>query len=413
MRTVVQRLGLMLLTLLAALGLVALLGGMMLGIPLVELGDITLLFGKLGLAAGVVALLVVQTRVLHHFGSLRTQVIVVITLGGCLVAALLHGAASAMFINTDHDLPLLLMLLAFMLVLALGFSVSLGTIIVRRLQVVRDGAARLAQGDLSVRLPLTGRDEVTALARDFNRMADALAESAARQQQLEHARHELIAAVSHDLRTPLTAVRAMVEALADGVVADPQTSNRYLKSAQAQLENLSTLVDDLFEIAQIDAGVLQIALERASLHDLVSDTLSNLQPHAERQGVRLIGEVAPNADVVLMNPPKLQRVLYNLISNALRHTPADGTITLRATNSGDEVQVEVRDEGEGISAEDLPHIFERTYRGEKSRSRDYGGAGLGLAIVRGLIEAHGGRIWVESQPNQGARFVFTLRLARG
>jgi len=239
-------------------------------------------------------------------------------------------------------------------------------------------------------------------------MADALSAAADRQRELEHARRELVAAVSHDLRTPLTAVRAMVEALADGVVSDPATRDRYLKSAQAQLENLSTLVDDLFEIAQLDAGVLRIELERASLHDLVSDTLSNLRPHAERQGVRLVGEVEPGADLVLMNPPKLQRVLHNLISNALRHTPADGTITLRATAAGDEVEVTVADNGEGISPDDLPHVFERTYRGEKSRSRDYGGAGLGLAIVRGLIEAHGGRIWVESQPNAGATFGFTL-----
>ena len=313
-----------------------------------------------------------------------------------------------MFISTDHDLPLLLLVVVFTLVLTLGFSISISRIIVDRLQAVRSGADRLAHGDLSVRLSVPGRDEVAGLANDFNRMADALSEAASRQRELEHARRELVAAVSHDLRTPLTAVRAMVEALADGVVSDPQTRERYLKSAQAQLENLSTLVDDLFEIAQLDAGVLQIELERASLHDLVSDTLSNLQPHAERQGVRLVGEVEPGADLVLMNPPKLQRVLHNLISNALRHTPADGTITLRATTAGDEVQVTVVDNGEGISPDDLPHVFERTYRGEKSRSRDYGGAGLGLAIVRGLIEAHGGRIWVESQPNAGATFGFTL-----
>ncbi|HEY1012906.1 MAG TPA: ATP-binding protein, partial [Herpetosiphonaceae bacterium] len=282
-----------------------------------------------------------------------------------------------------------------------------------RLDAVRGGAALLAGGDLGARLALDGRDEVSALADDFNRMADALAASAERQAELERSRRELVAAVSHDLRTPLTAVRAMVEALADGVVRDEATRARYLGSALAQLESLSTLVDDLFEIAQLDAGVLRLELERASLHDLISDTLSNLQPHAEQQGVRLIGAVAPNIDPVLMNPAKLQRVLYNLIGNALRHTPADGTIVLRVTAAEGEVQVEVDDEGEGIAAEDLPHIFERTYRGEKSRSRDYGGAGLGLAIVRGLVEAHGGRIWAESEPGAGARFTFTLRRPAG
>jgi signal transduction histidine kinase len=408
MTLTLRRILMMLTTVCCAVGLSALLGWLVLGIPAPDVGDIVRLFGMLGLIAGVLALLVVQTRVLNRLGSLRTQIIVVVMLGGLMVAVLLQGAAQAMFINTSHDLPLLLLLLVFMLVLGLGFSVALGNIVVGRVGTVRDGAGRLASGDLTVRLPITGRDELTALAGDFNLMADALAEAAQRQRELENARRELVAAVSHDLRTPLTAVRAMVEALADGVVQDPPTRQRYLEAARAQLENLSTLVDDLFEIAQLDAGVLQIELERASLHDLISDTLSNLQPHAAKHGVRLIGEVAANVDLVLMSPPKMQRVLYNLIGNALRHTPADGTITLRATASGDEVQVEVDDEGEGISAEDLPHIFEHSYRGEKSRSRDYGGAGLGLAIVRGLIEAHGGRIWVESKPEAGTRFVFTL-----
>ena len=398
----------MLTTVCCAVAASTLLGGLVLGIPADEIGNIARLFILLGLGAGALALLVVQTRVLNRLGSLRTQIIAVVMLGGLMVAMLLQGAAQAMFINTSHDLPLLLLLLVFMLVLALGFGVALGNIIVGRVGAVRDGAGRLAGGDLRVRLPITGRDELTALAGDFNRMADALAQAAERQRELENARRELVAAVSHDLRTPLTAVRAMVEALADGVVHDGATRQRYLEAARSQLENLSTLVDDLFEIAQIDAGMLQIELERASLHDLISDTLSNLQPHAEKHGVRLVGEVEPGADLVLMNPPKVQRVLYNLIGNALRHTPADGTITLRAITTGDEVQVTVADNGEGINPADLPHVFERTYRGEKSRSRDYGGAGLGLAIVRGLVEAHGGRIWVDSQPNIGATFGFTL-----
>lgn len=408
MNAALRRIALMLITVGCAVGTSALLGIFVLGLPPAEIGDIAKLCAWLGLSAGVVALLVVQTRVLERLGSLRHQIIVVVTFGGVLVAAVLQGAAQAMFINTRHDLPLLLLVLVFMLVLALGFSVALSNMIVGRLDMVRRGADRLADGDLMVRLPVMGRDEITALARDFNHMADALAQAAQRQRDVEDVRRELIAAVSHDLRTPLTAVRAMVEALADGMVRDRKTRKRYLEAARAQLENLSTLVDDLFEMAQIDAGVLQIELERASLHDLISDTLSNLQPHAEKHGVHLVGEVGPNVDLVLMNPPKMQRILYNLISNALRHTPADGTITLRATSVGDAVQVEVTDEGEGISPEDLPHIFERTYRGEKSRSRDYGGAGLGLAIVRGLIEAHGGNIWVESQPDVGSRFVFTL-----
>ncbi len=398
----------MLLTILIALAIIMLIGSQVMNLPAAALRDILLLFGQFGLLAGVITLVAVQGRVLDSFKSLRTQIIVIIALGGLLVAALLQGIARAMFISTDHDLPLLLLMVVFMLVLALGFGITLGNLISRRITAIRASAERLKQGDLASRLHVSGRDEVAALAQDFNAMADALQQAAQRQHDLEDARRELVAAVSHDLRTPLTAVRAMIEALADGVVQDDATRQRYLNSATAHLQNLSTLVDDLFEIAQIDAGMLQIEVERSSLRDLISDTLSNLQPQAEKQGVQLLGDVAPNADVVLMNPPKLQRVLYNLISNALRHTPADGTIMLRATDAGDQVQVEIADTGEGINPDDLPHIFERSYRGEKSRSRDYGGAGLGLAIVRGIVEAHGGRVWAESELHRGAKFVFTL-----
>jgi signal transduction histidine kinase len=174
-------------------------------------------------------------------------------------------------------------------------------------------------------------------------------------------------------------------------------------------------VDDLFELARIDAGLLQLSLEEASLHDLISDTISSFQPQADQRGVRLVGEVAGDVDPVLANPSRLQRVLHNLVSNALRHTPADGTVALRATPEGEEVRVEVADTGEGIVAEDLPRVFERSFRSEQSRTRaeedDAPGAGLGLAIARGLVEAHGGTMDVESDLGRGSRFRFTLRRA--
>ncbi len=409
MKRFLQQCSLLLLTLAIALTLVGLVGHFGLMLPISELEGIITLFGSLGFGAGVVAIIALQSRMLSLLRSLRAQIIAAIGLGGILVAALLQGVARAMFISTDHDLPLLLLVLIFMLVLALGFSIAVGNVLVARLAEVRAGATALAKGDLTLRIPEHGSDEVSLLAADFNQMADELAQSAQRQQELEQSRRDLIAAISHDLRTPLTAVRAMIEALADGVVSEPATQQRYLHSANAQLTNLSTLVDDLFEMAQLDAGVLRLELERASLGDLISDTLSNLQPHAAAHGVQLLGKVDPAADLVLMNAPKLQRVLYNLISNALRHTPSDGTIAIQAQTINQTVHVEVRDTGEGIQPDDLPHIFERTYRGEKSRSRDYGGAGLGLAIVRAIIEAHGGNVWVESQPQHGARFIFTLQ----
>jgi signal transduction histidine kinase len=244
-------------------------------------------------------------------------------------------------------------------------------------------------------------------------MAQDLAEASAREKEAERARRDLIAAVSHDLRTPLASTRALIEAVTDGVVEDPEKQARYLASARSELEKLGRLVDDLFELSRIDAGALRLNLEEASLRDLISDTLSGFRHQAERKGVSLVGEVSDGVDPVLANPPRLQRVLYNLVSNALRHTPADGTIVLRAEPGKGMVRVEVSDTGEGIVPEDLSRVFERSFRGERSRTRIEAGdgAGLGLAIARGLIEAHGGEMSVESQPGEGARFYFTLRRA--
>ncbi|HWS80869.1 MAG TPA: HAMP domain-containing sensor histidine kinase, partial [Rubrobacter sp.] len=175
------------------------------------------------------------------------------------------------------------------------------------------------------------------------------------------------------------------------------------------------LVEDLFELARIDAGMLQLTLEEASLHDLISDTISSFQPQADQRGVHLVGEVVGDVDPVLANPSRLQRVLHNLVSNALRHTPADGTVALRATPEGEVVRVEVADTGEGIASKDLPHVFERSFHGEQSLTStekdNAPGAGLGLAIARGLVEAHGGTIDVESDPGRGSCFYFTLKRA--
>jgi signal transduction histidine kinase len=225
---------------------------------------------------------------------------------------------------------------------------------------------------------------------------------------LDRLRRDLVAWVGHDLRTPLASVRVIVEALADDVVEDPETVSRYLETAKEQVHSLSLLLDDLFEMAQIDAGGIQLERHPNSICDLISDTLEAFSALAERQGIALQGAAPPESDPILMDVGKIGRVLNNLLENALRHTPEGGTVRVVAVPGEDCVQVEVRDSGEGILTADLPHVFERFYRGEKSRSRATGGSGLGLAIASGIVEAHGGRIGVESAVDQGTRIWFTL-----
>ena len=387
-------------------------GAYVFGIPRADVPAVAVLLCGVGGGVGVAALVLLHPGVLGHVGGMRGYLAGAGLISSLLLLGMLLGGARAMFIS-GHDLSLLLTMLLFASLLAVGFSLYGAGPLARRIGELRRGTARLAVGDLDTKVPVDGHDELAMLARDFNEMARELREAVAREREMDEARRDLVAAVSHDLRTPLASARALIEAVADGVVGDPEAEARYLASARGEIEKLGRLVDDLFELSRIDAGLLKLDLEEASLRDLVSDTLSSFGPRAEEKGVRLIGEVGDGVDPVLASPPRLQRVLYNLLSNALRHTPSGGRIQLRAKSDGEVVRIEVSDTGEGISREDLPFVFDRSFRGERSRSfnGDDSGAGLGLAIARGLIEAHGGEIGVESQPSHGASFHFTLRRA--
>jgi len=392
----------------------ALFAASLFGVPAADLPAVAVLLAVAGGGSGLLALILVRPAVLGRLGGVRAQLVGAGLVCSLLLLGLMLAGARAMFIS-GHDLSLLLTMLTFAAALSVGFGLLYAMPLSSRIERVRAGTQRIAGGELGSEVKVEGHDEVAGLAADFNRMARALEWAAEREREVERSRRDLVAAVSHDLRTPLASTRAMVEALADGIATDPQTERRYLSSASRELEHLSRLVDDLFELARIDAGLLELTLEEASLHDLISDTISSFQPQAEQKGVRLEGEIVDYVDPVLANPPRLQRVLHNLVSNALRHTPPDGTVTLRAAREGREALVEVSDTGEGIAAEDLPRVFERSFRGEQSRSRpekdDAPGAGLGLAIARGLVEAHGGTMNVESDLGRGSRFYFTLRRA--
>jgi signal transduction histidine kinase len=223
--------------------------------------------------------------------------------------------------------------------------------------------------------------------------------------KIERARRQLVASVSHDLRTPLASLRLLVESIDDGV-ATGQTADRYLGEMRTHVEVLTDLIDDLFELSRIEAGDISWTMRQVELRELIDDTVAAMRAPAEARGVALAAELPAHEVHASANAEKLQRVLFNLIQNAIRHTPADGSVTVRARNAGDGVEIEVADEGDGIAAEDGSRVFDAFYRGDAARGED--GAGLGLAISRAIVEAHGGRIWLEDGM-PGTRVHFTLR----
>jgi signal transduction histidine kinase len=222
----------------------------------------------------------------------------------------------------------------------------------------------------------------------------------------ETMRRELIAAVSHDLRTPITSLRLLTDAIADDVV-DGDTKRSYLGQMSTHLNAMSALIDDLFELSRLEAGDIAWSLEQVRLDELVGETVDAMRVQAEARHVQVRAELPSGLRPAHGDPEKLQRVLFNLIQNAIRHTPADGSVVVRARPAGDAVEIEVADTGDGIAAHEREHVFEPFFRGGAQAARPSNGAGLGLAISRAIVEAHGGRIWLEDAP-RGTRVRFSL-----
>jgi signal transduction histidine kinase len=324
--------------------------------------------------------------------------------------------ARLMFISNE-DGQLLLAFLVFGIAVAILLSSSIASRMISTIQHIGTGAMRIAEGDYSFRLDTSttnGEDELAQLARCFNQMADAVQLAFERQQAAEHERREVITAVSHDLRTPLASVRALIEAIDDGIVSDPATIARYHQTVRSELRHLTALLDDLFELSRIESGALALNCEHMNIEDLISDVLQSSHEQAEQAQITLTGKIAGPLPEVYIDARQIYRALTNLVQNAVRYTPAEGALLIHAghapSSGSPGVLVQVIDTGEGVSAADLPHIFERTFRGETSRPRIHRGswrapntgAGLGLAIARGIIEAHGQRIWAESPLSQPA-----------
>lgn len=274
-------------------------------------------------------------------------------------------------------------------------------------------SGEIAEGNLSARVPVAGRDELARLSFAFNQMAEKLETAERERAEVEKLRRDLIAWVSHDLRTPLTSIRAMIEALNDGLIEDEAQKKRFYNTMLNDVMGLNTLINDLFELAQLDTGSLDFELFPASLSDLVSDTLASFQGVAVRRDIRFESDIDPTVDPITMNSEKIGRVLNNLISNGLKYTPDGGRIRVSAESSQFGTLVSVQDSGQGFIEEDLPRVFEKFYRGEDARSRDASqsggaGAGLGLAIARGIIDGHKGWIKASNAAEGGAVISFWL-----
>jgi len=269
--------------------------------------------------------------------------------------------------------------------------------ILRPVEHLTAAAEQMSQGDLSVRVPVESHDELGQLAIAFNSMAGSIAN----QEQL---RRNMVGDVAHELRTPLTNLRGYLEAVRDGLIP---ADTALVDSLYEETMLLTRLVADLHELAQAEAGQLNLVREPAALPDVVEQAVQILRPQADVKSVALSVDLAPDLPEVDIDRERIGQVLRNLMNNALAHTPSGGEIGISAKQDGGFVSIAVRDTGEGISPDDLPHVFDRFYRADRSRARQTGGYGLGLAIVRQLVLAHGGTIAVESEPGKGSTFTFT------
>jgi signal transduction histidine kinase len=233
-----------------------------------------------------------------------------------------------------------------------------------------------------------------------------LAERQRAREAAERTRRQLVASVSHDLRTPIASLRLLVEAVDDGIV-DEETRHRYLATMQTHIHSLSSMIDDLFELSRIEAGDIDWSMRQVELALLVDETVEAMRPEAGARGVEIRCQLGDRPLPARADPEKIQRVLFNLIQNAIRHTPADGSITVKAETERDAIEIEIADTGDGIPAAEGERVFETFFRGGEDASRSADGAGLGLAVSRAIVETHGGRIWLPPA-EQGTRVRFSL-----
>jgi signal transduction histidine kinase len=350
---------------------------------------------------GAISTLLAEAVASHRarLRGLRRQLGVLAVLTAALLAATVALFAAVMFVSNMD---------AFFMALAAGYAglIGLGAarLVARRalsdLDAVRAALAEVGEGSRQVSIPVHGKDELAALAADVEAMVAKVAAE-------ERARRELVASVSHDLRTPVTTLRLISEGLEDGIF-EPELVREQVRHISTHVRALASLIDDLFELSRLEAGDVHWSMKQVQIDQLVQDTIEAMRPHAEAGHIAIHAELDEQLTPARGNPEQLQRVLLNLIQNAIRHTPADGSVVVRAHRApGPAVEIEVADSGDGIDPALRQRIFEPFTQGPSRVAGETGSAGLGLAIARAIINAHGGRIWL-AQDGPGTRIRFSV-----
>lgn len=372
-----------------------------LGATAAEIGHLAAL---LGASAVITSALVTLAAGRLRRLSIRQRMIAIALLVTASIFANVLWLASRMFVS-DHDARQLVVLLLYSAAAGVGASIALSLSTSVALHRLTATAKELGAGRLDARArPEPAGPELDLLAETLDQMADRLQASIEGERRAEQIRRDLVTAVSHDLRTPLAGLRAMIEAIHDGVVRDEPTVRAYVAEMRSCVHSLGRLVDDLFELVQLEAGAVAAETTTARLGEIVAAAVDACRADAVEKGLGFetnLGDAAGH-----QCSPRLTRVIQNLLQNAIRHTPSDGTVRIEATAAGDRLEVVVADTGEGIPESQLGRVFEPFWRGDAARAS--AGAGLGLALAKRITESLGGDISVDSRPAEGARFEVVL-----
>ncbi len=374
------------------------------------IGHLALLCAFLLVAGGtttVVAMMVLRRRLPLGLHSLRGQLVMLCT-AATLLGLAISAIITAMMLFSIQNMVLVAAMLGYSLAISVLIAFAISDFTANAIGDVLRALRLITAGNLDVRVDSHSPDEVGEVGVAVNALAERLETSLRREHELSQARQELMRAVSHDLKTPLASIRAMVESINDGVVTDPNTVRRYMRATESELEQLTRLVDDLSDLGPVESGVIELNLAPTSVKDLISDTVEGMSALAKSYGLVLSERVDVDFPTVMMDPQRVRRVLNNLVHNAIGHTPPGGSVVLTAHDVGWGVEVSVMDSGEGIPEDEISRLLDVPSDAMDITGATFGGTSLGLNIVSSIVQAHGGRFWMESEVGEGSKFSFTL-----